>query len=281
MLTSPKFATYELHETVAPQVEAEAQAASADPTTTALDVAHTLAFRTGLGNPLFASSHGALGIEDIKAFAAQAFTKENVAVIGSGIQDATLTQLVQKALGALPSSAVSSTSATKYYGGESRVDAHAIPTVFIGFGTSTPSPALSVLASYLDPTPSLKWSEGVSPLSSVPKGTSVTVVNETYSDGALFGILVQGATASLVKEAGIIAVKALKDASSGIEADGLKRAISKAKFSAASALEGREGLAASFAPQVRYIGAIWKVFFLRGITLVVRHQIASVPCRYI
>jgi len=251
VLTSSKFATHELHETVAPQVEAEANAGLADPVAVALDVAHSLAFRNGLGNPLFASPHGTLTIEDVKAFAAQAFTKENVAVIGSGVSDAVLSQLVQKTLAQLPSSPASTATATKYYGGESRVNAHSTPTVFIGFGTSTPSAALSVLASYLDPTPSVKWSDGVSPLSKLPKGTTVQIVHEVYSDGALFGLLVQGENAAAVKEASTIAVQALKSVSSGtLESEELARAVSKAKFSAASSVEGREGLAAVYAPQL-------------------------------
>jgi ubiquinol-cytochrome c reductase core subunit 2 len=235
---------------VAPQVEAEAHATSTDPGAVAVDAAHVLAFRTGLGNPLLASSHNGITVEDVKAFAAQAFTKENVAIVGSGVQDAVLTQLVQKSLKGLPSGTTSSPP-TKYHGGESRISAHTLPTVYIGFGTSTPTPSLAVLASYLDPTPSLKWSKGLSPLSNLPAGASIRVVYDAYSDGALLGLLVQGPSAEVVKEAGKIAVKALKDAGAGaIKSDALTRALSRAKFSAASAVEGREGLTAAVASQV-------------------------------
>ncbi|KAF9513542.1 hypothetical protein BS47DRAFT_1344183 [Hydnum rufescens UP504] len=250
LVTSSNFANHELHESVAPQIEAEARAASADPAVVAIDVAHTLAFRSGLGNPLLAPSHNTITVEDVKAFAAQTFTKDNVAIIGSNVQVADLTQLVQKSLEGL-TSGTTATIPTKYYGGESRISAHTLPTIFIGFGTSTPSPPLAVLSSYLDPTPSMKWSEGLSPLSVLPVEASVQVVHESYSDGALLGILIQGPTTEVVKEAGKIAVKALKDAGAGaINSDALTRALSKARFSAASALEGHEGLTASVAAQV-------------------------------
>lgn len=252
VLTSTKFSNHELHETVGPQVEAEAHAASLDPASVALDVAHALAFRKGLGNTLFATGSHHLSVEDIKAFAAQAFTKDNVAVLGTGVSDSVLTDLVQSKLGSLPSSSSSSSSvATKYFGGESRVASHSTPTVFIGFGTTTPSAALSVLAAYLDPTPSVKWSSGTSELSKLPVGSTVQVINETYSDGGLFGLLVQAPNTAAVKEASATAVKVLKAVGGGsIEGEALKRAVAKAKFSTASSVEGREGILAAFAPQV-------------------------------
>lgn len=250
VLTSSNFAIHELHESVVPQVEAEARATSANPGAVAVDAAHALAFRTGLGNPLLASSHNGITVEDIREFATQAFTKENVAIVGSGVKDTVLTPLVQESLKGLPSGTTTSPS-TKYHGGESRISAHTLPTVFVGFGTSTPSPSLAILASYLDPTPSLKWSEGLSPLSNLPPGASIRVVHDAYTDGALLGLLIQGPSVEVVKEAGKIAVNALKDAGAGaIKSNAFIRALSRAKFSAASAVEGREGLAVAVADQV-------------------------------
>lgn len=238
VLTSTTFAPHELHEVVAPQVEAESRSALGDPATIALDVAHGLAFRNGLGNPLFASQP--VSLDAIKQYAAQAFTKENIAMIGSGISEATLARLVQNKLGSLPTGlkTVPST-ATKYFGGESRVSSPGRPaTLFIGFGTEKPTPALSVLAAYFDPTPSLKWTEGTSPLAKLPTGVTAHVVHNAYSDGALLAILIQGEDVAAVTEAGKFAVQAFKGAADGLKDDAFGKAVAKAKYGAASALEG-------------------------------------------
>jgi ubiquinol-cytochrome c reductase core subunit 2 len=65
-----------------------------------------------------------------------------------------------------------------------------------------------------------------------------------YSDATLFGLLVQGTTAAGVTEAGKAAVKALKSAAAtgGVKGEELKKAVAKAKFAAASAIDGRDGL---------------------------------------
>ncbi len=123
------------------------------------------------------------------------------------------------------------------------MDAHgATETVFLGFGTAgSPAPELAVLAAHLDPQPSVKWSEGTSPITGIPLGASVKSVYLPYSDATLFGLLVQGQTAEDVKAAGKAAVAALKDASN-IKAEDVKKAVAKAKFTAANSLDSRSGL---------------------------------------
>ncbi|KAH9476831.1 Cytochrome b-c1 complex subunit 2, mitochondrial [Psilocybe cubensis] len=243
-VTSAKFARHEFEEYVAPLVAAEAESATHDPATRAIEAAHQLAFRSGLGSSLFAPAHNHITVEDIKSYASAAFTKGNIAVIGTGIDQATLSNLVEKSLAKAAAGTSASSPATKYFGGETRLDGHGGPqTVFVGFGTTgAPSAELATLAAHLSTTPSVKWSQGISPISSLPKGTSVQPVYLPYSDASLFGLLVQGTTIEGVKEAGKAAVAALKAAAKGISADELKSAVSKAKFAAASAVDTREGL---------------------------------------
>ena len=98
----------------------------------------------------------------------------------------------------------------------------------------------------------MKWSKGISSIATgIPEGTSVQTVYLPYSDASLFGLLVQGSTAAGVKEAGKVAVQALKASASGLKEEDLKRAIAKAKFSAASASDNREGLIAVLGSKVR------------------------------
>lgn len=250
-ISSAKFARHEFEEYVVPVIESESNTASSDPATRALELAHALAFRSGLGSSLFANPHHAVTVEDIKSFAASAFSKGNVAVLGTGIDQATLSKLVDRTLGSAPSAAAPSSLPSTYFGGETRLEADSGPqTVFIGYGTAGPSdPAIAALAAYLSPTPSLKWSKGLSPLSELPQGTSIQSVYLPYSDATLFGLLVQGTTTAGVKEAGKLAVKALKGVLS-VKAEDLKKALAKAKFTAASSIDNRDGIINILGPKV-------------------------------
>ncbi|KAF9458131.1 Metalloenzyme, LuxS/M16 peptidase-like protein [Collybia nuda] len=244
-ITSAKFTRHEYEEYVTPVIEGEGVAANTDPAIRAIELAHALAFRSGLGASLFAPSHNSLTVEDIKSFAASAFAKDNIAVLGTGIDQSVLAQLVEKSLSSASSTAATSSSASSYFGGESRIEAHGGPqTVFIGFGaTGAPNAGLAALSAYLSPQPSVKWSQGLSPIAaSLPAGTTVQSVYLPYSDATLVGLLVQGTTAAGVKEAGKVAVQALKKASTGVSAEELKTAIAKARFNAASSLDSRDGL---------------------------------------
>jgi len=250
-ITSAKFTRHEFLEYVIPVLESESNAAISDPATHALELAHALAFRSGLGSSLFASPHSAVTVEDIKSFAASAFSKGNIAVLGTGIDQSTLSKLVEKALGSASSASAPSSSSSAYFGGETRLESHGGPqTVFIGYGVAGPSdPAIAALSAYLSPEPSLKWSKGLSPLAELPQGTSIRAIYLPYSDATLFGLLVQGTTTASVKEAGSAAVKALKEAG-GVSAEDLKKAVAKAKFAAASAIDGRDGIVNVLGPKV-------------------------------
>jgi ubiquinol-cytochrome c reductase core subunit 2 len=247
-VASAKFTRHEYMEYVLPVVEAESTTASADPVTKALELAHTLAFRSGLGSSLFASPHPSFTSEDIKTFAASAFSSSNIAVLGTGIEQTTLASLVEKSLGKFGSSTTSSAAPTtisksSYFGGETRVGSPEGPqTVFIGFGASgAPSADLATFAAHISPQPAVKWSRGISPIAAAtPVGTSVQSIYLPYSDATLLGLLIQGPSAASVKEAGKAAVHALKAGVKGV-AD-VKKAVAKAKFAAASSLESREGL---------------------------------------
>ncbi|KAG6810059.1 hypothetical protein H0H92_013531 [Tricholoma furcatifolium] len=252
-VNSAKFTRHEFEEYVTPLIEADTAAVEADPATSAVDAAHSIAFRSGLGASLFASSHPHLTVEDVKSFAKSAFSKGNIAVIGSGIDQSTLSKLVEKSFASTPASEATTSSPTTYFGGENRIAAHSGPqTVFIGFGaTGAPTPELAALAAHLSPAPSVKWSQGTSSLAaSLPARSHVQSVYLPYSDATLVGFVVQGATAAEVKTAATAAVAELKKAAAGLSAEDLKKAVAKAKFAAATAAESREGLAATLGSKV-------------------------------
>lgn len=254
-VTSAKFTRHEFEEYVTPLVDADTEAASHDSAIQAIEAAHTLAFRHGLGHSLFAPSHNSLTVNDVVSFATLAFAKNNIAVLGTGIDQDTLNSLVNSAFSNVPSTSSVSSSPSKYFGGETRVQSsNGSQTVFIGYGiTGAPSAEIAALAAYLSPNPSVKWSRGLSPLSSLPEGASGQVVYLPYSDATLFGILIQGSTAAAAKEAGKVAVAALKAVAQGIKAEELKSAIAKAKFTEANTFENKDGLVRAIGSRVRML----------------------------
>ncbi|KAG9308700.1 Metalloenzyme, LuxS/M16 peptidase-like protein [Chiua virens] len=236
VLTTPKFLPHEYTEYVLPVVHDEAAVASRSPGTIAVEAAHALAFRTGLGASLFAGPHTPVSLESVKSFAKEAFTSGNVAVVGTGIDSTRLAELVDKALAdaALPTSSPITAAPSKYFGGSTRIDSHEGPqTIFIGFGTTTPSPVFPVLCAHIAPTQSLKWPSAPRP------SAAVTSVHLPYSDALLTGVLVQGADARSVTEAAKAVVEKLKKP---LNPDELKTAVARAKFAVAAATEGRDGL---------------------------------------
>lgn len=244
VLTTTKFLPYEYSEYVLPVVRDESTHASHVPSTVAIEAAHALAFRTGLGAPLFAGPHTPVSLESVKAFASSAFASGNVAVIGTGIDSARLAELVDRTLAEtpLPSGPSSPSTSSKYFGGATRIDSHGGPqTVFIGFGTTTPSPALTVLANHLAPSPALKWP------SVPPSSTTLTPVYLPYSDAVLTGVLVQGPDTNSVKDAAKTLVDRLKKP---LTAEELKSAVARTKFDAAVSVENRESLALAIGERI-------------------------------
>ncbi|QRW26353.1 ubiquinol-cytochrome C reductase core subunit 2 [Rhizoctonia solani] len=225
VVTSTQFLPHEFAEDVVPHSIAETTAALANPSAQALELAHTIAFRsTGLGASLFAQHPSKNDLEALKEFAKSAFTKSNVAVIGTGIDSSKLSELVSKHLSGLPSFAGAGTkgSSSQYFGGETGLGRRV--------GTRCLS-ALVLLLGHLNYRPS-------NPIS--------TALPRIYPilDAALFGVLVSGNNVAADTKTAVAALK------KGLSKEEATKAVSKAKFKAASALEAREGLVAAVAPQV-------------------------------
>ncbi|RSH87202.1 ubiquinol-cytochrome c reductase core subunit 1 [Saitozyma podzolica] len=256
VLSSTHFYPHEYAELVLPTIQAESLSALASPTTLALDLAHSTAFRRGLGNSLFASPHSPVSAADVKSFAQKAFAKSNIAVLGAGLSTDQLAKAVQSAFGsgsATGSSGLSGGSTT-YYGGEQRVplDVHAgpsaQPTLVIAYGsTGAPSADLKALPHLLGGVSALKWTPGSTPLSlaadKVP-GASAKAFLLPYSDASLFGVVVTAPTSEGVAAVAKDVAAAIKAAGSAKDEE-VKRAVAKAKFADATVLESSAGLIAT------------------------------------
>ncbi|KDE05553.1 hypothetical protein MVLG_04050 [Microbotryum lychnidis-dioicae p1A1 Lamole] len=246
-ISQAKLSPHEYNEEVLTQVASEYEQAIRDPTTYALDLAHGLAFRTGLGNSLFASPHTAVDYTSAVSYAKAAFAPSNVAVLASGIDTGALSKLVSQHFASSASGAGSlSAPATKYFGGEVRVPlighGAALDTFLLAFeGGASSDLNFFVLQALLGGEASVKWSQGLSPLAKVASGTtSAKAVNLAYSDAGLFGIIIHGAS----DEVSTVAQKAvaeLHNIAKGVDGGAVKQAIAKAKFNAAAAFESRVG----------------------------------------
>ncbi|PWZ00807.1 LuxS/MPP-like metallohydrolase [Testicularia cyperi] len=257
VLTKSKFAAHEFNEEVLPQVEAEYAQALANPTVLGYDSLLQTAYRQrSLGHSLFASPASPVSHRQTVDFAKAAFAKNNIAVLGSGIEANKLSQLVQAHFGDLTATTSLSSTPAKYFGGEQRVPfsaphgaentraAHA--HFLIGFEGAGHKDAqtlanLAVLRSLLGGESSVKWSNGISPLSQVAetvRGAKAEAFSLNFSDSGVFGAHVS-APAAQVQQAASKVVQALKDVAGGLKEDVVKAAIAKAKFERATTLENR------------------------------------------
>ena len=263
-LASPKFTRHELSEYVLPAVHSESSVATQSAPTHALELAHALAFRNGLGHSLYADAHatGTITAEDVRNLHARAVSNPGgVAVLGTGISTESLAKLFEssfsthKKASATPVPETHAAPATAYHGGATRIaSAHGPQAVFVGFGSTSSAslPALHALAAHLNPTPALKWATSAAPFASgIPAGVSARSVLLPYSDATLIGVVLEGSDAAALKEGAKAVVGAFKDAAAGkVGKEELARATARAKFQLAAGVEGREGYVGAFGPKV-------------------------------
>ncbi|KAG9289834.1 hypothetical protein G9A89_015414 [Geosiphon pyriformis] len=246
-ITNAKYNPWDFEE-VKENVKFETEAAHHIPEILALDAAHAVAFRNGLGNSLFADSTTKVkSIEDVKAFAGQVYTTPNITIIGTGIDSKKLTSLIDQYFKELSNGSSIISSPTKYFGGDSRIPIPSEKSHFVlafpGAATGTSDfAALQVLRFILGAEKHTKWGEGVSPLAQSANkyltGTRTNTFNAGYSDTGLFGVYIEGSSAS-VNEVAHAAAEKLKKISQNILNEDFKRAIAKAKFDTAASYETR------------------------------------------
>ncbi|KAL1517969.1 hypothetical protein ABEB36_001663 [Hypothenemus hampei] len=167
----------------------------------AIDLLHKAAFRTGLGNSLFIPKFqiGKISSETLQHYVARNFTSARAAVVGLGVDGATLSQFAQSLC---LDDSDGTTNASPYKGGEIRSDKGGdwAFVAIAGEGASVKNPkealAAAVLQRALGVGPQIKWttndngivSKAVAGTSSEPFATSA--INASYSDSGLVGVLI-------------------------------------------------------------------------------------------
>ncbi|RCH79800.1 ubiquinol-cytochrome c reductase core subunit 1 [Rhizopus stolonifer] len=243
VVTKQKFQEHEFVD-VARQTAAESANAFANAEISAIEAAHQTAFRTGLGNSIFAKQNAHVKNATVKAFAQELFTQGNVALVGTGIEHETLQRLAETYLN-LPAGNLSLAS-TKYYGGESRIESVSSTGEYIlafegAAANSAEFAALQVLRQALGGEAIIK-NAGVSGIlgqasAKFSEGTSIKAFNLGYSDAGLFGVQVSAST-SETASAVAAAAEQLK-AAKNLSSEDFNRAVAQAKFAATANIQTR------------------------------------------
>ena len=245
-LRLPIVVAHEFHEEVKDVIHLKQAKVGAS--AVALDAAHSVAFHSGLGAPVYPTPNtpvdSYLNENAVAAFAESAYTKANIAIVADGASEAGLQKWVEPFFKAVPASGSPlSSSAAKYHGGEARIPSvtgNSVVIAFPGAALGASQPETAVLTGLLGGESNVKWSPGFSLLSqatAAAPGAVAKATNYAYSDAGLLTIEISG-QASAVKKVAEESVKALKAvAEGGVSQEQLVKAIAKAKFTLLSGSE--------------------------------------------
>lgn len=246
-------ADHELHEEVDLVLEAARKKMLSDSSAFALNSVHGVAFHRGLGNPLHPASQTPIKkyitSDGLAEYSQAAYARSNFAVVANGATHGELskwvTQFFKESPAKPPSNVpITGTDATKYYGGEERIELAKGNTIIVAFPGSSSftggawKPEMAVLATLLGGQSSIKWSPGFSLLSKATQAfplAHISTTHHTYSDAGLLAIEISG-QAGQVREASFETVKALKEVASGnVSPEVVKKAVATARFQALDA----------------------------------------------
>lgn len=238
---------HEYHEEVENVIHAKQ--AKVNAAAVALDAAHSVAFHTGLGAPLYPTPStpisSYLNEHSVASFADAAYTKGNIAVVADGASQSGLSKWIEPFFQTVPSQSSSAlpSTASKYYGGEQRIaklGGNSVVIAFPGAALGANQPETAVLVGLLGGESTIKWSPGFSLLSNAAAtgpGATAQATNFAYSDAGLLTIQING-PAGAVRKAAEASVKALRSvAEGGVSQENLAKAIAKAKFNLLAASE--------------------------------------------
>ncbi|ORZ14004.1 Metalloenzyme, LuxS/M16 peptidase-like protein [Absidia repens] len=244
VVSNQKFQDHEFID-VAKQTAADSTNAWATPEIVAIEAAHQVAFRSGLGNSIFARPSSKVNNAAVKSFAAESFTSGNIALVGSGLDLATVERLasyIQVPTGQAPS------TASKYFGGESRLDqgtgaGHYVLAFEGAAATSAEFAATQVLQYALGGAQQVKFAPASGLLgqtaAKLAEGTEIKAFNFGYSDAGLFGVYISGASTESTSSAVAATAEQLKAVANGLTAEDFQRAVAQAKFAAATSFATR------------------------------------------
>ncbi|KAI8144634.1 Metalloenzyme, LuxS/M16 peptidase-like protein [Fennellomyces sp. T-0311] len=243
VVSNQKFQDHEFVD-VAKQTAAESANAASSPEAAVFEAAHAAAFRNGLGNSIFASRASPVNNAAVKSYAAELFKSGNIALVGSGLSLETVQKFAETFID-VPAGQ-STVPATKYFGGESRVEAASAKNHFVLAFEGAPLnsaeyAAAQVLRFALGGEQRVQFAAAAGLLGETAaklNGAELKAFNIGYSDAGLFGVYAS-APSSGIASAAAAAAEQLKAVASGISEQDFARAVAQAKFAAVSGFETR------------------------------------------
>jgi ubiquinol-cytochrome c reductase core subunit 2 len=192
-----------------------------------MDRLHQVAFRNGLGNPLFASAEaaGALNRAQLQEWAKVHFNPASMVVVGRGVDQAELKALVAEHANPYPKATRPSAAPAFHGGQEARLEAGPQSESCVALAYPGPSAgsadfaAAQVLRALLDGTKHSPWGSaaGVTGLlaGAAASHATSTAFLAAYSDAGLLGFHVHAASGAAGEVRGVLSksIAALKTAS--------------------------------------------------------------------
>lgn len=191
VLYKTSFRPHELPESVLPAAKYDISVSETNPINKAEDLLYNVSFRKDLGNTVLYRGVEKVTLDDIKAYANKVYTKENIEIVGQGVNEADLKRFVNDSLiGSLPTgSKLAAQAQPKFFSGEARLSAPGASVAAIAVPvTKEQFATYEVLAKYL--------TSALSELSPLIDSAKL----DKYANAGLFSLYVKGEDASVVAE---------------------------------------------------------------------------------
>lgn len=192
VLYKTSFKQHELREVVLPAAHHDLLVAETCPVKKAEELLYNVTYRKGLGNTVLYDGVEKVTLEDIKQFADKVYTKENIEIVGQGVNEGDLKKFVADSLlSSLPTGTpLAASVAPKTYAGEARArfaDADSVAAIAVPVSKEKFA-QYEVLARYV-----------TSPLSDLSSAVHSAKL-ERFNGSGLFTLYVKGPDAATVAQ---------------------------------------------------------------------------------
>ncbi|KAJ1946942.1 ubiquinol-cytochrome c reductase core subunit 1 [Kickxella alabastrina] len=239
-----KFAEHEFKD-VAQLVSFESLSARSDPMSRALDGVHQAAFRSGLGNSLYALESSPVSSGDaVRQYAQSALAPGRIAIVATGVDAQELANLVSSSrLSSLvtPASALSSPAAS-FTGGVQQIYDSASPVSHYALAFASEPASAQSLAALLGAQSRIKWTSGVLPLAKLAAtdGFGIAPFSFAYSDAGLVGVVVSAPNTRIKAAVEKVAATIQREIVSA-SGEAIQRAAAAARVDVAESLATQQG----------------------------------------
>lgn len=225
----PEFRTWELHDVVKPRLKEELGRYKKDQAQLASEAMHKVGFRGGLAHPKYLPEHQIEKItkNDLFDYLDNNYVLERMSVVGLGVDENELRNIIDGTFSLNNSPYKGVTGASRYCGGEARIQA-GFPHTMVNFVVQgcpitdlKTNAALEVIGCIIGAgQPGVKYGQGAEKslanlLLSSGSQFSSSIINFNYTDTGLFGFSIKGPN-ELLKETTKRAVHHVRTTMTGI-----------------------------------------------------------------